>query len=135
MDYIQINNKSFPYPNDFTMSKVANITNELVTMTGKTIADVNGWKYADQTLKWDFLYEADLRSILAATDPTTAGTFTLTFEDAELGEMTVNAFRRSGVTVKTRYKENGNIVFTGIELTFAFPDAYSIDSTEYNEGV
>lgn len=124
MDYIQINGQSFPYPNDFTMSKVANITNELVTMTGKTIADVNGWKYADQTLKWDYLGETQLQSILQLTDPVTVGTFTLEFTDPENGLVSVNAFRRSGITVKTRFKENGNIVFSGIELTFAFPDAY-----------
>lgn len=123
MDYIQINGVLIPYPNGFTMTKVANIVNELVTMTGDTIADINGWKYADTTLEWDFLYESDLQNVLSGTDPLN-GTFTLTFDDVENGQITVNAFRRSRVSVKTRYKENGRIVFTGIELTIAFPDAY-----------
>lgn len=132
MDYIQINGKSIPYPNDFTMSKVANITNELTTMTGKTIADVNGWKYADQTLKWDFLYEAELNTLFSETD-TLNGTFELTFDDPESGQMTINAFRRSRITVKTRYRENGNIVFTGIELNLAFPDAYHDNEIIYDD--
>lgn len=123
MDFIQINGKRIPYPNDFTMNKTANIVNEITTMTGDVIADINGWRYADTTLKWDFLYETELQNLMTETDPLN-GTFALTFSDVESGTLTVNAYRRSRITVKTRYKENGNIVFTGIELNVTFPDAY-----------
>ena len=50
LQYITINGYDIPYGNDLTLQRVPNIVNEMQTLTGKTVADINGWKYADVEL-------------------------------------------------------------------------------------
>lgn len=124
MDYLKVNGHSIPFSNGFTMSQVPNIVNEVVLMNGNTQADINGWKYEDATLKWDFLYEDDLTTLLSETDPIN-GTFELSFyEPGSQSYNTVTALRTGRVVVKTRYKEAGKIVWTGIEIDVTFPESF-----------
>lgn len=124
MDYLKVNGHSIPFSNGFEMSQVPNIVNEVVLMNGNTQADVNGWRYDDATLEWDFLYENDLNTLLAETDPI-RGPFEFSFyEPGVNGYKTVRAIRKGRVVVKTRYKEAGKIVWTGIKIDLSFPDAY-----------
>ena len=123
MDYIKVNGHQVPYPNGFKMTRVPNIVAEITTLTGQKIADYNGWKYDQATLSWDYLKEEELQTLLSQTDAAN-GSFLLTFFDTEDGEKTINAWRISRVTTKTRFKEKGHIVWTGIELTLDFPDCY-----------
>ena len=51
MQYMDINGYSVPYPNDLELQRVPNIVNEITTLTGKVVADVNGWRYGDTELK------------------------------------------------------------------------------------
>lgn len=120
MDYININSVSVPYPNGFTMKKEANITAEITTLTGKTVADVNGWKYANTSLKWDTLKETLLQEMLdEVMEP-----FTITFKDPLDGIVTVNAFLRSQISTKTRYKDGTSWVWKDVTLEVSFPDVY-----------
>ena len=117
---IVINGYSIPYPNDFQMSKVPNIVAEINTLNGTTIADVNGWKYDDATLKWDTLVDADLVNLINAI----AGyTFPVVFEDLD-GTHTETAVLRSRLNTKTPLMHNGVILWKDIEVTLGFPTCH-----------
>lgn len=120
MDYITINNKQIPYPNDFQMKKTPNKVGTITTMSGKTISDVNGWKYANTTMQWDTLLETDLQNLLTAISD---NEFQITFADID-GNHTVNAVLESRVNTKTRFRDNGNIVWKDINIEVSFPDCY-----------
>lgn len=120
MDYITINGKSIPYPNDFQMKKVPNKVATLTTMSGRTISDINGWKYDDTTLSWDTLIEGDLNNLLSAISD---NEFQMTFADID-GNHTVTAVLESRVNTKTRFKQNGQIVWKDISVVISFPDCY-----------
>lgn len=120
MDFITINGYSIPYPNDFEMKKVPNRVAEIQTLTGKTVADINGWKYDDCTLKWDTLIESDLQNLLAAIRDYD---FMMSFNDID-GAHTVEAILASRVNTKTRFKVNGNILWRDITVTLTFPECY-----------
>ena len=124
MDYLKINGNSIPFSNGFKMTQAPNIVNEVVLMNGNKQADINGWKYEDTTLKWDYLKEADLVTLLSGTDPI-RGTFELSFYEPGLnGYKTVKALRVGRVVVKTRHKVNGKILWSGIEISLTFPESY-----------
>jgi hypothetical protein len=93
-------------------------------MSGTVQADINGWRYADTTLEWDYLTEDDLNTLLAETDPI-RGTFNFSFfEPGSNNYKTIKALRTGRVVVKTRHKRNGSIIWTGIEIDLTFPEAY-----------
>lgn len=117
---ITINDEVLPYPNDFQMKKVPNIVNEMVTLSGKTIADVNGWKYDDTTLKWDTLLDQDLQRLLSAIS---VFQFEVTFSDIS-GTKTVEAILKNRTNVKTPMFHNGTTVWKDVAVTLSFPDCY-----------
>lgn len=124
MDYLLINGNRIPFSNSFTMQQVPNIVNEVTLMSGSAQADINGWKYEDTTLRWDYLQESELNALLTETDPL-RGTFDLSFyEPGSTEYKTVKALRIGRVVVKTRFKEKDKIVWTGIEISLTFPEAY-----------
>lgn len=120
MDYITIGGKIVPYPNDFTLEKVPNLVSEITTMSGQTLYDKNGWKYADTELKWDTLLEKDLTNLL---DGISRSPFVINCEDID-GPKSINAILKSRVNVKTRLKHKGKIVWRDISVTVSFPDCY-----------
>lgn len=121
LDYMNINGYDIPYPNNFAPSKVPNIVNEMVTLTGKVVADVNGWRYGDTDLAWDTLLDADLQNLLAAiSDPW----FTVTFVDIDGAEHTVNAVLKGRANVKTPIFYNGATVWKDVTVPLSFPDCY-----------
>ena len=121
LQYITINGYDIPYPNDFTPQKVPNIVNEMVTLTGKTVADINGWKYADVELRWDTLLDADLQNLLAAIAD---NEFQVTFKDIDGSYHTVNAVFRGRANVKTPMFHRGATVWKDVTIQLSFPDCY-----------
>ena len=121
LQYITINGYDIPYPNDFTPQKVPNIVNEMVTLTGKTVADINGWKYADVELRWDTLLDADLQNLLAAIAD---NEFQVTFKDIDGSYHTVNAVFRGRANVKTPMFHRGATVWKNVTVQLSFPDCY-----------
>lgn len=123
MSRILINNVEYPCPLDFNMSQEANIVNELTTMSGRKIADINGWRYSDITLKWNWVENSKLQTLLAATAD---GTFEFTFKDVNSGEeITINALRKEvSCTETASLDQNGNLVWKGIEMKLSFPDCF-----------
>lgn len=119
MNRILINNVEYPCPLDFSMSKTANIVTEIETMSGDTKYVTNGFKYEDITLKWDWIENSKLQSLLAAT----SSSFNFTFKDVETGaEKTIEALRRSAKCTESASTDTaGNIVWRGIEISLSFP--------------
>jgi hypothetical protein len=124
MDYITINGQNLPYPDNFNMKRAPNIVAQIRTMTGKDIADINGWKWADTSITWKSLYPEDLTRLINAVQSTTS--FTITFLDAGGTSRTVNAvlkgFGHSKSLVKTH---GGHYVWQNISIDVMFPDCYS----------
>ena len=124
MDFIEVNGNKIPYSNSMEMNQVPNIVNEVMTMNGNMQADINGWKYEDTSLDWDYLEERYINTLLTETDPLN-GPFELSFYGPGSNTYkTVKAIRIGRVVVKTRFKRNGVIVWTGIRLDLRFPEAY-----------
>lgn len=121
MQYLTIDGKSIPYPNNFTLNKVPNIVNEMTTLTGKTVADINGWKYADTELVWDTLLDEDLQNLLAVIQ---YNTFQITFYDIDGTEQTINAVFKGRANVKTPIFYNGATVWKDVSVSLSFPDCY-----------
>lgn len=123
LEYMNINGYEVPYPNNFSPSRVPNIVNEMVTLTGKVVADVNGWRYGDIELAWDTLLDSDLQNLLAAiADPS----FTVTFRDIDGVEHTVNAVLKGRANVKTPIFYNGATVWKDVKVPLSFPDCYEV---------
>lgn len=124
MRYIQINGKDFPHPKDFEMSVEPNLTARLKTMSGKNIADINGWKYSDMKLSWEWLESTQLVDLMRETDPM-QGAFTFTFDDLISGQpVTVNAIRTDVGGRRLAAVDNGKTVWVDIEMSVSFPDCY-----------
>lgn len=121
MQYMTINGRSVPYPNDFSLEKVPNIVNEITTLTGKVVADVNGWRYGDTDLSWGTLLDQDLQNLLAAISDRE---FQVTFLDIDGSQHTVNAVLRGRANVKTPMFHNGAVVWKDVSITLSFPDCY-----------
>lgn len=121
LQYITINGYDIPYPNDFEPQKVPNIVNEMQTLTGKTVADINGWKYGDVKLRWDTLLDEDLQNLLVAI---AANDFPITFKDIDGADHTVNAVFKGRANVKTPLFHNGQTVWRDISISLSFPDCY-----------
>ena len=116
-----INGRDVPYPNDFQLQKVPNIVNEMTTLTGKTVADVNGWKYADTELSWGTLLDEDLQNLL---DAISESMFEVTFNDIDGLSHTVTAVFKGRANVKTPLFNNGATIWKDVSVTLSFPDCY-----------
>ena len=118
---IIINGQRLPYPKSFKMEKTPNIACELETMSGKRIADVNGWRYADTSIEWGALYPEDLKRLVAATaDPS----FKITFHTDDGEAMAVNAILRSFTRSRTLVQYGDDFVWEGVGINVSFPDCY-----------
>lgn len=121
MQYITINGYDIPYPNDFQLQRVPNIVNEITTLTGKVVADVNGWRYGDTDLNWDTLLDGDLQNLLAAI---ANSSFQVKFYDIDGVEHTVNAILRNRANIKTPMFHRGVTVWRDVSIQLSFPDCY-----------
>ena len=118
---ININGYEIPYPNNFSPSKVPNVVNEMTTLTGKVVADVNGWRYGDTDLTWDTLLDSDLQNLLSAISESS---FPITFLDIDGVQHTVTAVLKGRSNVKTPIFNNGVTVWKDITVPLSFPECY-----------
>lgn len=89
---------------------------EITTCTGKTIADLIGWKYADMQLQWDTLPESQLNTLLDMT-----GENTIEFEDADGVVHTETIIRTSAVNTATRFSfANNSPVWSNVTVEVKF---------------
>lgn len=129
-DTFRIWAREYPYPSKFQMTRVPNIVCELKTMSGRTVADYNGWKYGDTTIQWTCL-ENDVMDDLAAI--ANQSEFEFTFVDIDRNVKTINAIKRSLSYSKVRYKNDGEIVWEDVTLELSFPDCYGNNSRSRGE--
>lgn len=61
---ITLDNNTLIRPNGFSPNREYVFAGEITTCTGKTIADLIGWKYADISLEWDALPQDQLEALL-----------------------------------------------------------------------
>ena len=121
MQYLTINGYQVPYSNDLQLQKVPNIVNEMTTLTGKVVADINGWKYADVTLTWGTLLDQDLQNLLTAIS---ANAFLIEFTDIDGSTHSINAILKGRANIKTPLFHNGQTVWRDVSISLSFPDCY-----------
>ena len=121
LQYIEIDGTKIPYPNNFTLQKIPHIVNEMTTLTGKTVADINGWKYADTELSWDTLLDEDLQNLLTVLQ---FDTFQISFYDLDGTQQTINAVLKGRANVKTPMFYKGATVWKDVSVSLSFPDCY-----------
>lgn len=78
---ISIDSEIIYQGNDFTLQREYIYAGEYETCTGKRVADLVGWRYADLTIQWDTLPEEMLGYVMGLTGEAVDFTFT-----DELGE-------------------------------------------------
>lgn len=71
---ITIDSTQIYAPNDFELERVPIYEGEYTSCTGKTFADLVGWKYGEQKLVWGTLPTDQLRFLIGLT-----GQHTITF--------------------------------------------------------
>ena len=121
MQYLTINGYQVPYSNDLQLQKVPNIVNEMTTLTGKVVADINGWKYADVALTWGTLLDQDLQNLLTAIS---TNTFLIEFTDIDGSTHSINAVLKGRANIKTPLFHNGQTVWRDVSISLSFPDCY-----------
>ena len=118
---IRINSTDILAPNDFQPAREDVYAGEITTCTGKLIADRIGWKYADMSLEWDMLPQADLMVLIGVS-----GMFDFTFTDVDGTTVTESAIPKSRVYTGTRYTDqNGNVVWRDVQFGITFVNTHN----------
>lgn len=121
MNEFKINDLQFKYPDNLKMQRKDNIANSFTTLSGRTVGDIRGWYYADNTLSWPYLTTDEINKLLSATN----NEFKITFDDIDGTQHTVNAIRTTIKYDKMFRFINGNPCFTKIEMGVKYPDVYT----------
>lgn len=124
-ELLTINGGTFPYPTKFSMQRVPNIVAEMRTMSGRDVADVNGWKWADTTINWGAMPPDEAYSLCSSLHSGRSGSFAIVFKDIDQQVKTVNAILKSFTYGRMKYQNDGKAVFEDIAATLSFPDCYS----------
>lgn len=115
----EINGTIIVEPIQLQMARADNIVSQLTTQSGRTIADIRGWKYADTVLAWGTIPEGQLQFLLTLKE------FDLTFDDFD-GVKTIKAIRKSFAGQKQRFLKDGKAFYANFGLEVMFPDVYDL---------
>lgn len=116
---IEIDENEIFRPNDFTLVREDIYSGEYTTITGKTIADVVGWKYADMTLSWDTLPDDQL-SVLTSL----SGEVEMNFEDSD-GSKSETIIRKGFENAPTRFTfDDGTVVWKDVNMNITFTGSH-----------
>lgn len=108
--------------NDFSLSREYLYAGEVETCTGKRCADLVGWRYADLTVQWDALPDAQLQTILALTGEQVD----LTFSDESNTSVTEKVVPQVIASTASRFTDNmGRSIWTGVQLQLQFIQAHN----------
>lgn len=117
-DYIYFDtNNAVRKPVNFTPQHEDVYAGEYTTCTGAIKADRIGWKYADLSLTWDALPQAEVDILLGITSGT------LTFDDMD-GTHTENIIRTSVVGLKHRNTVRGTTWWRDVTMDVRFIDVH-----------
>lgn len=110
-------------PNEFTLQRENVYAAEIETCTGKRIADLIGWRYADLTLGFDYLPQNQLAAILDIE-----GEVTMTFGNEVEQTVTESVIVKTSSATVTRLTDpQGNVAWSGIELEIQFINTHPND--------
>lgn len=115
----EINGIKIVEPIQLEMARVDNIVSMLQTQSGRTVADIRGWKYADTVLAWGTIPEAQLQYLIKLNE------FEMTFDDID-GLKTIKALRKSFKGQKQRFLKDGKVFYANFGLEVIFPDVYNL---------
>lgn len=114
-----------PYPKSLELQVVPNIVNEIHTMSGKTLYDINGWKYADTTIEWGSLYPEMLeRLIHVVEDGPTCDSLTMEFIQPDGTTKEITVVIKNFKKAKTLVRYGDDYVWEGVSLQVSFPECY-----------
>ena len=122
---IQLNGVELFRPNDFAPKREDIYGAEITTCSGKVIADRVGWRYADMTLNWDTLPQAQkAASTQKAQDYYSASRGGVT-TDADGVSHTEQVIPTSRVWVATRFTGlDGNPCWKDVSMGVRFVNAH-----------
>lgn len=120
MDYIAINGARIPRPPEFAPQIEDLYAGEYTTCTGKVIADVVGWKYADMTLEWEALPQWAVDVLCQMSGETS-----LTFDGLDGLTQTETIIRTSAVGLRHRHTVDGEPWWTGVQVEVRFIHAHN----------
>lgn len=125
--FFNINGNQIYRCNEFTPQRQMIIAEEYTSMSGKTIGDLIGWKYADLTLQWDTLPQAMLLHLI---DAQKQGQVTFIFDDVE-GQHQEDVIISVNTSKATRFTGIDNLaLWSDIEVEVRFVNAHSISESE-----
>lgn len=118
---ITIDGKTYYRANEFTPAREYVYAGEIVTCTGKTIADLVGWKYSDLSLEWDSLPQEQLENLLALN-----GTeVTMTFTDVDGHTASEQVIPLTHSMTATRFYNGGNPVWKDVSTNLRFLNVHN----------
>ena len=107
-------------PNEFTLQRENVYSAEIETCTGKRIADLIGWRYADLTLNFDYLPQEQLSALLDIQ-----GEVVMTFGNEVEETVTETVIVKTSTATVTRLTDqDGNVAWKGIQLEVQFINAH-----------
>lgn len=118
---ITIDSKTYYRPNGFTPAREYVYAAEITTCTGKTIADLVGWKYADITLEWDSLPQTQLENLLALNGTEVS----LTFYDVNKVSVTESVIPLTHSMTATRLTNGNDSVWRDIRTDLRFINVHN----------
>ena len=117
---IYIDGTAIPKPPEFQLEREDIYSAEYTSMSGKTIADRIGWKYAEQELKWDGLSQTDVAVLIGIT-----GEFTLGFHDESNTYVEETCIKTSSVMLPYRYQQRGEYWWKEPSVKVRFLNAHN----------
>lgn len=119
---ILINNQEVFRPNEFTLQREDVYAAELETCTGKRIADLIGWRYADLELSWDTIPDAQLQRLLDMFDRPTSS---IQFVDESGTTVTETVIlKNTSATITRHIGEDGETLWSGISVSVQFINSH-----------
>lgn len=118
---ITIDGETYYRPNSFTPAREYVYAGEITTCTGKTIADLIGWKYADISLEWDSLPQNQLEALLALNGEAV----TVTFTDVDGSTASEQAIPATHSMTATRFVNGSDPVWRDIQTDLRFINVHN----------
>lgn len=119
---ITIDNNEIYRGNNFALSREYIHAGDIETCTGKYCADLVGWRYADATIQWDALPEAQLLDVLSLSGEQV----NLTFSNEAGATVTEAVIPTVISSTASRFTDNaGRAMWTGIQLQLKFITAHN----------
>ncbi len=120
---IQIDNKTIYRGNEFTLQREYIYAGQYETCTGKRVADLVGWRYADLTINWDTLPDAMFEDILDLSGEAVNFTFSNEKGQSVTEEVVPQIISSQATRLTNPY--DGSIIWRDISLQVQFTEAHN----------